>query len=263
MKYLKDMRGRVVQAPQYKPTADQNPNGRAAKRRRKQMERQLQKAVGPIELVAIPPIEAGCDACGVRATARCPFCQAATCGKCQVCEHGPQIPASQADAAADSSEAPRADRQEIAPAEYIVDPTTQHATLEELYGDASGYQRRLVNQLADNASFAIVPPTPSDIRDIFVGVDLGRPEGDVTTVAIRKGEHVIVIDEYGAVPAEAWDDVVKRARDKVDDTIAAELGGGKPPPVNRARALALSGARHSLVLGALLAMTMGTDKPKE
>lgn len=39
MKYVKDMRGRVVQAPTYRPSGDQNPEGRAAKRRRKQLER--------------------------------------------------------------------------------------------------------------------------------------------------------------------------------------------------------------------------------
>ena len=32
-----------------------------------------------------------CWACGLTATDRCPDCEALTCGKCQVCEHGPAL----------------------------------------------------------------------------------------------------------------------------------------------------------------------------
>lgn len=39
MKYLRDIRGRVVKAPEYRPSGDASPEGRAAKRRRRQMER--------------------------------------------------------------------------------------------------------------------------------------------------------------------------------------------------------------------------------
>lgn len=33
--------------------------------------------------------ERSCDACGNKGTDACPHCQATTCGKCAVCEHGP------------------------------------------------------------------------------------------------------------------------------------------------------------------------------
>lgn len=42
-RYLKDMRGRVVKAPEYRPSGDQNPAGKAATRRRKQILKQQQK----------------------------------------------------------------------------------------------------------------------------------------------------------------------------------------------------------------------------
>lgn len=32
---------------------------------------------------------ASCGGCGADATAACPYCQVATCGECQNCEHGP------------------------------------------------------------------------------------------------------------------------------------------------------------------------------
>ncbi len=56
VRYLKDMRGRVVKAPEYRQhlTGDERPDGKAAQRRRKQMARQAAKD---------PVWDGGCD-CG-------------------------------------------------------------------------------------------------------------------------------------------------------------------------------------------------------
>lgn len=293
------MQGRVVKAPQYSrpPLADANPEGKAARRRRKQMERQLQKQVGPIELLA-------CDACGLEATGRCPHCQALTCGFCDSCEHSQQNRAHVWERIADSSGSHRPDRQDLArlpivDAPYIPADQVEAAKLTGMvladkvmedmmrangvdggatltWTDENGIQQRHVPRselyLSDiNEPAGFYYNTPADAEPgkrltldgtITVGVDPGHPDGDVTTVAIRKGGTVIILDEASQVPQHVWDEFSVDVSRRINERIATELGGGQLPLMNRTRALAKSGARHSLVLGALLAATMPA-KPKE
>lgn len=261
--YVKDLRGRVVKAPEYKPSGDQNPDGKAARRRRKQMERQLQKQVGPIELM--DRLETSirhsdvttCDGCGLDATDACPHCQAATCGKCSVCEHGPQNLLAEVQHAADSSEVPRADRQDLAH-NLIVDRCLDGGAIHTWTDDDGEIRQRYVPE--SELRF------PVEQGKVTLGVDPGSPEGDMSTVAIRKGNTITILDEASQVPQHVWDEMGADVSRRINERIAAELGGGTPPPVNKV--VTRKGRRMGLgltrgILAAALLATMGTDKPKE
>jgi hypothetical protein len=264
---MRDIRGRplVAQRHQRHLQADQKPEGKAATRRRKQMERQLQKAVGPIELVE----KAGCDACGLDAVDRCPHCQMATCGKCAVCEHWAGKPGVVVVESNPTNGPGLAQR-------LFVNRQMNHETLAALMTTKPGQvipidnPAKFVTQyLADIDHVA--GGYYNDSGDAFkrnleagtitVGVDPGRPEGDVTTVSLRKGNTITILDEAAQVPQHVWDEMGADVSRRINERIAAELGGGKPPPVNRARRG--FGMGRGLLAATVLAMMVGIDKPKE
>lgn len=249
-RYVKDLRGRVVKAPEYKPTGDQNPEGKAARRRRKQMERQLQKAVGPIELE-------GCDACGLEATGRCPDCQALTCGICDSCEHSQQNRAHVWELIADSSGSPRADRQDLAH-NLIVDRCLDGGAIHTWTDDDGEIRQRYVPE--SELRF------PVEQGKVTLGVDPGSPEGDMSTVVIRQGNTITILDEASQVPQHVWNEMGADVSRRINERIATELGGGKPPPENKAitrHAVRAWGLPYKGLLAAALLGLTGTDKPKE
>lgn len=224
--YLKDMRGRVVKAPEYRPSGDQNPEGRAAKRRRKQMER--------------------------------------------------KNPAARGDPAADSVEAPRADRQELVRRAYeqmgqgIVDAVEE--------GQANRLRCKMecawgqMEQPVAGGYFS--EPGRSDVRDIFVGVDQARPDDDVTTVTLRQGHTMLVVDEASQVPQHVWDAVATKAKAAVEKQIEDAMSVAPVESTNRheervvhmpvPNKVRIGGRRFgtSILAAALIAM-MGTETPKK
>lgn len=128
---LRNLMGQPVRAIAQPVPGDKNPEGKAAKRRRKQMERKN------------PPAEV---------------------------QH-----------AADSCEASRADRQDL-----VRDQCTDGGVIETWTDDDGEIRQRYV---------------PKD--ELYIGMDPGSPAGD-TTVAIQRGERMLIMDDVSPVPPEVW-----------------------------------------------------------